>query len=59
MYGLISSDSKPKTSRSIHYTDNPFSKLRTPKRGRGAPRRVESQISLQSSEESIDDRKLN
>ena len=36
---MISTDGKPKTARSIHYTDDLIKKLKTPKRGRGAPRR--------------------
>lgn len=58
MYGLITSDGKPKTARSIHYTEDLFKKLRTPKRGRGAPRR-EQPITQESSEEKLKEKLLN
>ena len=41
MYGMISSDGKPKTARSIHYNEDLVGKIKTAKRGRGAPRKVE------------------
>jgi hypothetical protein len=41
MYGMIISDGKPKTARSIVYTEDIIKKLRTPKRGRGGAKRYE------------------
>lgn len=50
MYGMITSDGKPKTARSIHYSVDLMKKMKTPKRGRGAPRRVEK-VEQESSED--------
>ena len=41
MYGMITSDGKPKTARNINYGEELLKKVRTPKRGRGAGRKVE------------------
>ena len=51
MYGMITSDGKPKTARSIHYGEEFMEKIRTPKRGRGAGRKVV--IEQESSEEDV------
>lgn len=51
MYGMITSDGKPKTARNINYGEELIKKVRNPKRGRGAGRKVE--IDLESSEEEV------
>jgi hypothetical protein len=50
MYGMVSSDSKPKTARSSQGQDY-SKKIKEAKRGRGAPKRVE--IEQESSEEEV------
>ena len=55
MYGMITSDGKPKTARSIHYSEDLIKKGKVAKRGRGAGKKVE--LERESSEEDQNQRR--